>query len=87
MQTKDADRYRVMMIEVKGRTRLIKNFAASHPGILPIPALVEFLFLHLRKILELIAMGSLLANSKSFGLAEEKLKRYWNAKDLIADLE
>jgi hypothetical protein len=87
MHTQDADRYRAMMIEVKGRTHLIRNFAASHPGALPIPALTEFLYLHLRKILELVAMGSLLANAKSFGLAEEKLKRYWNAKDLLSDLE
>jgi hypothetical protein len=86
MQSADADKYRGMMIEVKARTYLIRNFAAAHPGVLPLPALAEFLYLHLRKLLELVAMGSLLANAKSFGLAEEKLKKYWNAKDLLSDL-
>ena len=86
MQTSDVDKYRAMLIEIKARTRLIRIFTATHPGVLPVPALAEFLYLHLRKILELVAMGSLLANAKSFGLAEEKLRRYWNAKELLNDL-
>jgi hypothetical protein len=86
MQSADVDKYRGMLLEVKGRTRLIKRFAAAPPEALPVPAVAELLYLHLRKILELVAMGSLLANAASFGLAEEKLRKYWNAKELLGDL-
>jgi hypothetical protein len=87
MQSAEAKRYCDMMVEVKGRTHLIRTFGATHVGVLPLPALVELFYLHVRKILELIAMGSLLANAKSFGVAHEKLKKYWNPKDLLRDIE
>lgn len=32
-------------------------------------------------------MGSLLANSKAFGQVQSKIQHYWNAKDLLKDIQ
>jgi hypothetical protein len=53
----------------------------------PQAARVDFVYLQFRKILELIAMGSLLANSKALGQVQSKIEHYWNAKDLLKDIQ
>jgi len=75
-----------MMAEVKARSRLIDEIGEGRVSVFPQPARVEFVYLQFRKILELIAMGSLLANSKAFGQVQANIQRYWNAKDLLKDI-
>jgi hypothetical protein len=87
MQSADAERYCSMMAEVKGRSRLLKQVGEGHVPVFPQPARVEFVYLQLRKIIELIAMGSLLANSKTFSQVQSNIQKYWNAKDLLKEIE
>ena len=65
MQSVDAQRYCSMMAEIKARSRLVKEVGESRVVVFPQPARVEVVYLQLRKIIELIAMCSLLANSKA----------------------
>jgi hypothetical protein len=76
-----------MMAEIKARSRLVKEVGEGHAGAFARPARVEFVYLQFRKILELIAMGSLLANSKAFAQVQSKIQHYWNAKDLLKDIQ
>jgi len=76
-----------MMAEIKARSRLAKEVGEGRAGAFARPAKVEFVYLQFRKILELIAMGSLLANSKAFGQVQSKIQHYWNAKDLLKDIQ
>jgi len=51
------------------------------------PTTIESVGLQLRKILELVAFGSLVANKESYSLAYEKFATHWNARLLLRDLE
>ena len=74
------------MAEVKARSRLAKEVGEGRIPVFPLPARVEFVYLQFRKIVELIAMGSLLANSKAFSQMQANIQRYWNAKELLKDI-
>jgi hypothetical protein len=76
-----------MMLEIKARSGLIKEVGEGRVPVFPQPARVEFVYLQLRKIIELIAMGSLLANAKMFAQVQSNIQKYWNAKDLLRDIQ
>ena len=76
-----------MMAEIKVQSRLVKEVGEGRAAAFARPARVEFVYLQFRKILELIAMGSLLATSQAFGQVQSKIQRYWNAKDLLKDIQ
>jgi len=86
MQSADAQRYCSIMTEIKARSRVIRAVCEGGIVRLPQPARVEFVYLQFRKIIELIATGSLLANAKTFSQVRPNLQIYWNAKDLLKDI-
>jgi len=47
---------------------------------------IEIVFLQLRKVLELIALGSLTANKKEYSAAYEKFASHWNAERVLRDV-
>jgi hypothetical protein len=51
------------------------------------PPTLESTTLQLRKILELIAFGSLVANKDSYSTVYAKVSKTWNAGDLLRELE
>jgi hypothetical protein len=51
------------------------------------PTTIESLCLQFRKILELIAMASLVANTKEYSRVHKDFQRHWNAELLLKDLE
>jgi hypothetical protein len=87
MQSAEAQKYCVMMAEIKTRWRLVKIVGEGRVSGFPPAVRVEFVYLQFRKILELIAMGSLLANSRVLGQVQSKIQRYWNAKNLLKDIQ
>jgi len=87
MEPTDAQRYCELMAEIKARSNLIMHVGEGRVGALPTGPRVEFVYLQLRKIIELIAMGSLLANASSFAHIQSKIEKYWNAKDLLNDIQ
>ena len=87
MKSEDAQRYCSMMAEIKARQRLIKQVGEGRVPWFPQPARVEFVYLQLRKVIELIAMGSLLANADAFSKVQSNIQSYWHAKNLLDDIE
>lgn len=51
------------------------------------PTTIESVCLQLRKVLELIAMASLVANKEAYSAAHNGFAKHWNAKRLLKDLE
>lgn len=87
MQGADITKYVDLMEEVKRRIVVVNALLAEKPG-LPYPATtVESLFLQLRKVLELIALGSLVANREEYSKVYAEFSKSWNARLLLRDLE
>jgi hypothetical protein len=87
MHQSDIQKYCNLMEEVKRRTLVINAFG-SRSTTTPFGATnIECVYLQLRKILELIALGSLMANKVEFSEAYSEFSKYWNAQYLLRDLE
>ncbi len=74
------------MEEIKRRVNVI-NFLYSGSGHnLYEPTTIESIYLQFRKILELIAMGSLIANKKIMTKARDGIEKSWNAELILKDI-
>lgn len=87
MSEPDIQKYADLMDEIKRRTSVIDYFATGAGHALYEPTTIESICLQLRKILELIAMGSLVANKKAYSKAHSDFAKHWNAKYLMRDVE
>jgi len=78
--------YALIMKEIKNRIKVI-DFFLHGPGhaIYP-PTTIESICLQFRKILELIAMASLVANKKQYVKLHRDFGKHWNAEYLLRDL-
>lgn len=79
-------RYASLMEEIKLRLEVVdlyltKQQRGKFPGID-----FEFVSLQLRKILELVAFGSLVANQKAYSSAHKDFATHWNARLLLRDM-
>ena len=83
----DPSRYLRCMEEVQDRLRLVKSVTSRKLSTGREFADAEFVFLQLRKVLELIAFASLTANKETYSAAHAKFATHWNAKWMLADLE
>jgi hypothetical protein len=75
------------MEEVKVRTALVLDITAQRavtPG--PEAAPIELTCVQLRKTLELIAFGSLIANKAKYAAAYANFAEHWSAKRLLKNL-
>ena len=75
------------MEEIKRRTTAIntilkKECTTAYPA-----TNIEFLCLQIRKILELIALASIVANKKEYAKQYKKFANHWNAKRILTDIE
>jgi len=86
MQESDVQQYCALMEEVKLRVAAV-DALMDKPGSVGFRAVaVESIYLQLRKILELIALGSLVANKEAFSKAYARFANYWNADRLLKDM-
>src|SRR5438477_12450715 len=83
----DTSRYIRGMEEVRERLKLIELVTERKLTTGREFSDVEFVFLQLRKILELIAFASLTANKEKYSAVHAKFAEHWNAKWMLADLE
>lgn len=75
------------MEEIKRRVTVIQFFL-SKPSTTPFAATtIESACLQVRKILELIALASLVANKFEFANQNEKFSKVWNARLILQDIE
>jgi len=87
MSEKDAQKYCDLMEEVKLRMNVIDFFLLRKGHALYEPTTLESVFLQFRKILELIAFGSLVANSALYATAYANFATHWHAGRVLRDLE
>ena len=78
--------YASLMKEVKLRVKVIDHLAFGGGNALFVPTTVECIYLQLRKVLELVVFGSLVANKALYSQVHENFSKHWNAKLLIKDL-
>ncbi|MFZ0864317.1 MAG: hypothetical protein WCA27_26365 [Candidatus Sulfotelmatobacter sp.] len=83
----DGRKYCDLMEEVKLRMSVIKFFLSGKGHALYQPPTLESVTLQLRKVLELIAFSSLIANKEAYSAVYSKVSKAWNAGDLLAELE
>lgn len=84
---KAQDKYRAILIEIKRRTAVIDAFLSGSAHAVYLPTTVESVCLQVRKILELIAFSSLVANIDLYSKQYEKFSENWNAKFMLRDME
>jgi hypothetical protein len=85
MQQQDILKYCDLMEEIKRRTVVIT--ALGRTAVMYKATTIESVYLQFRKILELIALGSLVANKGEFSKVYNDFAKYWNARHLLRDLE
>jgi hypothetical protein len=83
----DLDLYLNLMTEVKRRTNAINDILKKAKTTSYQATNIEFMCLQLRKMLELISLGSLVANKKEFEEQQIKFQKFWHAKRIISDIE
>jgi hypothetical protein len=79
-------RYASLMKEVKLRVKVIDHLSFGDGNALFVPTTVESIYLQLRKILELVIFGSLIANKPLYSQVHDNFSKHWNAKLLVKDL-
>lgn len=87
MKKPDIVMYCNVMEEIKQRTSVIDFFLVGKGHALYEPTTLESIGLQIRKILELIAMASLVANKKEYEKVYSNFASAWNAEYLLKDLE
>lgn len=85
--SKDLDMYGALMCEVKNRTHAVLEMLKGHTTTLYPITNIEFMCLQVRKVLELISMGSLVVNQEEFEAIGIKYSKFWNAKLILQDIE
>ena len=88
----DIDRYLRVMYDIKWRTEIIGYMdREDHPNrdisLLPPIMKAETKALHIRTVIECIALASLVANKSLFEQESDKFKEFWKAKLIFRDIE
>ena len=79
--------YCSLMNEVKKRTFAVTEMLTGHATTSFLATNIEFLSLQIRKILELVSMGSLVLNKNEFEAVGMRYASFWNARLILQDIE
>ena len=79
-------KYQNQLVEIKRRISIIREFLNNEKTTGFFNTDVEFVCLQLRKIIELIAFSSLIANKEEYSKAREKYKNDWKPEYIFKDL-
>ncbi|HLI17408.1 MAG TPA: hypothetical protein VKV22_03950 [Rhodanobacteraceae bacterium] len=79
-------KYASLMKEIKLRVQVVDHLASGGGNALFVPTTVECIYLQLRKVLELVAFGSLVANRVLYSKVHRNFAKHWNARLLVKDL-
>lgn len=85
--TVELTKYRKCLYEIKRRTEVIRDFITKKKTTGYLITEVEFICLQFRKVIELIALSSLVANKDEYSKQHEKFETHWNARLIFQDLE
>ena len=78
--------YTNQMQEIKHRISVIDYYLSGHGHAFYKPTTTESICLQFRKILELIAFSSLIANKSQYSAIHKDFESHWNADYLLKDL-
>lgn len=81
------DLYCSLMNEVKKRDYAIDSILKKETTTAYQATNLEFMYLQMRKILELTSLASLVANKEEFEKQKIKYANYWNAERIMNDIE
>jgi len=87
MQSEAVQKYCGLMAEIKKRTAVIDAFTDGIVHAVYKATTIESIYLQFRKVLELIALGSLVANKDVFSAVYQDFAKYWNAELLVKDID
>jgi hypothetical protein len=88
MNEKDMDKYCKCMEEIKQRVEAVNTILQKRCTTLSQATNIEFMCLQIRKILELIALGSLITDEKVYKKQIKRLDRNrWRAKFVLDEIE
>lgn len=76
-----------LMEEVKRRSATVWSFISGESRTIYKATTIESMCLQIRKILELIALGSLVANKEEFARQNKKFQNLWNARLILKDIQ
>jgi len=82
----NVDLYCNVMEDIKRRTAVVWSFLNGKSSTIYKATTIESVCLQVRKILELIALGSLVANKSEFAEQNENFGGLWNARLILKDL-
>lgn len=82
----DGKKYCDLMEEVKRRISVISHFLSGQGHAVYQPTTLETVCLQIRKILELIAFGSLVANKEAYTATYSSVSKAWNAGEILSEL-
>lgn len=80
-------KYASCMEEIKRRTEVIQAFLSGKANAVYRQTNAESICLQFRKILELIALSSLVANKEEYSKNRQKFATDWHAKRILSDIE
>lgn len=83
----DLNRYVGLMNEVKKRTTAIQQILSKQRTTSFQATNIEFMCLQIRKILELVSLGSLIANKNELEREQVKYQKFWHAERILKDIE
>jgi hypothetical protein len=87
MESEDISKYCDCMEEIKRRTHAV-HAILSKQYTTPCKATnIEFICLQIRKILELVALASLVANKDEYARHHKKFAEHWRAKAILDSIE
>jgi hypothetical protein len=85
--TTNIEKYAAIMKEIKLRTEVITLFMSGQRDAHYAPTNVETIGLQFRKVFELIAFASLVANRKQYSAVHADFSTHWEASKLLKRLE
>lgn len=83
----DITKYKDNLLEIKKRTEIIVRHLNGVGDTKFLITEVEFLSLQFRKVLELIALSSLIANKEIYSKHHDKFAKHYNARLIFQDLQ
>lgn len=97
----DVDRYIRVMSEIKWRTEIVMHIERNdrdnkdkddpslwrYESLIPYPVKIETVALQIRRIIESIALASLVANEPLYKEQEERIKTFWKLQQIFEYIE
>ncbi|MCW3787260.1 hypothetical protein [Plebeiibacterium sediminum] len=83
----EVNKYRKCLYDILKRTEVINHYIQGVKTTGYLGTDIELIALQFRKIIELIALSSLVANKKEYAAMRSKFREDWNARLIFQDLE